>query len=354
MTNAFEVDFLLVGDKSCSGDAICIRYGSVNDGYSVHVVDGGYAVTGQEIIKHINSYYGSGKAVDHAVLTHADGDHSSGLITLLEEHKIGHLWMNRPWLYAGELLRHFHGNWTEDGLRQHLREAFPKLVALEELANENGISISAPLQGAQIGEFLVLAPSKERYLGIIPELDQSPTIYNKSAADWFSEAVRKVKSFIRETWTGETLSDTPPPTSASNESSVVQAARFDGKAIVLTGDVGPAGLAEAADYAEQFGIFSPALFQVPHHGSRRNVTPTMLNRWLGEPVSEGVERGVAYCSAAKDDEEHPRAKVINAFTRRGYPVHVTNGTVKGHRHNMPARYGWSSSIPLPFAHNVEE
>ena len=57
-------------------------------------------------------------------------------------------------------------------------------MALEELANEKGIPISAPLQGAQIGEFLVLAPSKERYLGIIPELDQSPKVYNKSAADW--------------------------------------------------------------------------------------------------------------------------------------------------------------------------
>ena len=354
MTNAFEVDFLPVGDKSCSGDAICVRYGSVNDGYTVHVVDGGYAATGPDIIKHINSYYGNGKTADQVVVTHADGDHVAGLITLLEEHKVGHLWMNRPWLYAGELLGRFHGNWSEDGLRNHLRQAFPNLVALEKLANENGIPISAPLQGAEIGQFRVLAPSKERYLGIIPELDQSPKIYNKTAADRMAEALRKVKNFIRETWFTETLSDKPTPTSASNESSVVQAARIDGKVIVLTGDVGPAGLEEAADYAEQFGIFSPDLVQVPHHGSRRNVTPKMLNRWLGNPVTEGVTRGYAYCSAAKDDEEHPRGKVVNAFMRRGYPVHVTNGNIKTYQHNMPGRYGWTSSMPHPFAIDVEE
>lgn len=63
MTNGFEVDFLPVGDRSCSGDAICIRYGSMNDGYFVHVVDGDYAGNGPEIIKHINRYYGNGKTV---------------------------------------------------------------------------------------------------------------------------------------------------------------------------------------------------------------------------------------------------------------------------------------------------
>lgn len=126
---------------------------------------------------------------------------------------------------------------------------------------------------------------------------------------------------LKETWTGETLSENPEPTSAFNESSVVQIGMFDGRTALLTGDVGPGGLAEAADYAETIGIAlpGPRFVQVPHHGSRRNVTPSVLNRWLGNPLSSSAEerRGTAFCSAAKDDEDHPRKKVQNAFLRRG-------------------------------------
>jgi hypothetical protein len=86
------------------------------------------------------------------------------------------------------------------------------------------------------------------------------------------------------------------------------------------------------------------------------VTPSVLNRWLGQPLrgsSENV-RGTAFCSAAENDEDHPRKKVQNAFLRRGYPVHTTNGTAKCHSHQMPARDDWSTSTPLVFAEEVEE
>ena len=85
------------------------------------------------------------------------------------------------------------------------------------------------------------------------------------------------------------------------------------------------------------------------------MTPATLNRWLGKPLSfEGLTRGVAYCSAAKDDDEHPRKKVLNAFLRRGYPVHVTNGQTKGNRQNMPNRLNWQNTTPESFAYEVEE
>ena len=48
----------------------------------------------------------------------------------------------------------------------------------------------------------------------------------------------------------ETLDGNPPATSASNETSVVQMATFGDRRILLTADVGPDGLNEAAAYAE--------------------------------------------------------------------------------------------------------
>jgi beta-lactamase superfamily II metal-dependent hydrolase len=355
MSECFEVDFLPVGENSCSGDAICLRYGSPQTGYNINIVDGGYASTTEAIVSHLNSFYGRPTRIDNVVLTHADRDHAAGLVEILERYEVGALWMNRPWLYADQVIHHFHGNWSVPGLISHLRNEYDKLVELETIANRKGIPIYEPLQGAQIGEFVVLAPSRERYITLIPDLDKAPQVYSEKALDWLVAVAKKAVAMVRETWSGETLSNCPEPTSASNESSVVQAAILDNKLIVLTGDTGPEGLIEAADHLARLGTFQPYLFQVPHHGSRRNVTPEALNRWLGAPLAiPGQSRGVAYCSAAADDKEHPRKKVLNAFIRRGYPVHTTNGAAKGHRNNMPARLGWSSSVAESFSWEVEE
>lgn len=90
----------------------------------------------------------------------------------------------------------------------------------------------------------------------------------------------------------ETLSENPPPTSSSNETSVVQIGQLDGKKILLTSDVRPIGLNEAADYAASIGLLAyPNVVQVPHHGSRRNVTPSVLDRWLGGKMAVGSSYG---------------------------------------------------------------
>ena len=65
--------------------------------------------------------------------------------------------------------------------------------------------------------------------------------------------VKTAVRFIRETWTRETLSNDPEPTSASNETSAVQLMEYDGRRILFTADVGPAGLTEAARYAHSLG-----------------------------------------------------------------------------------------------------
>ena len=126
-----------------------------------------------------------------------------------------------------------------------------------------------------------------------------------------------------ETWTDEKLSDNPPPTSASNESSVVQMAIIDGHRLVLTADAGPKALSEAAEVAKYFKIMGkPTFIQIPHHGSRRNVTPSVLNTWLGEPIEQGLPKvGFAYCSVGANKPEYPRHRVRKAFLRRGYGVY---------------------------------
>ena len=109
----------------------------------------------------------------------------------------------------------------------------------------------------------------------------------------------------------ETLSNDPdPPTSKSNESCVVQLGQFEDRKVLLTADVGPVGLNEAADFAASIGLLSPpSLVQVPHHGSRRNVTPYGLDRWLGPIKARITKTGTAFVSVGKTKTDYPRGQV---------------------------------------------
>jgi glyoxylase-like metal-dependent hydrolase (beta-lactamase superfamily II) len=66
-----------------------------------------------QIIRHIETHYGKGWFINHMVLTHADNDHATGLVSVLKHFSVKNLWMNRPWLYAAEVLHHFHGSSPE-------------------------------------------------------------------------------------------------------------------------------------------------------------------------------------------------------------------------------------------------
>lgn len=322
----FEVDFLPVGDSY--GDAIVVRYGDDESGYFLHVVDGGRTDTSQTIIQHIEKYYPN-YFINHMVVSHADNDHACGLVGVLEHFEVKHLWMNRPWLYASEVLHHFHGNFTLQGLIDDIKGRHPYLVELEQLALRKGTKIHEAFQGDKIGRFTVLAPRRDRYIDLIPDFDKTPTSYKEEAKPTqfglLKSLVEAAKKWLEETWDVETLSHDPqPPTSASNESCLVQFAQLEpGSRVLLTADVGPVGLLEAVNYADSVGFGQPTFIQVPHHGSRHNVTPAALDRWLGPKKPQGSRVGTAFCSIGAKMPDYPRAQVTNAFMRRGYAVYAT-------------------------------
>ncbi|TPI26815.1 hypothetical protein FJW08_26670 [Mesorhizobium sp. B3-2-1] len=166
-----------------------------------------------------------------------------------------------------------------------------------------------------------------------------------------------MQSWTTETWEDERLRD-GGITSASNESSVVLYGSFDDDArVLLTADTGTNGLRWAANYAESLGLplKSFSFVQIPHHGSRRNVGPTILTRLLGEIQPEGTPtRFSAFVSAPKDDVKHPRRIVLNAFKRRGGYIVATQGTGKIHWGGFPKREGYGDAENLPFYAQVEE
>ena len=142
--------------------------------------------------------------------------------------------------------------------------------------------------------------------------------------------------------------------------SVVQYGTLLGETILLTGDVGRDGLTEAAEFAPSVGLELPGIsrFQVPHHGSRRNVSTELLDVWLGKrlgsPVKEGEEKFSAYISASKKDENHPRKAVIRAMHHRGGRVITTENGDKRSGKNAPYRKGWEAAESVPYPNEQEE
>jgi len=363
MANFFEIDFLDV-ESDKSGDAIAIRY-QVNDVTYIHVVDGGFQDTGEKVVEHVRKYYGDVAFIDHVVASHPDGDHAGGLRVVLEEFAVGRLWMLRPWLYADEIVERFARYSSAEILRRRLREIYPNISVLEEIAIRRGIPIDEPFQGRLIGAFYVLAPSRGRYLDLVVESERTPEVAAQERQSRL-EALRaimgvtatKALNMVRAAWGTEVFS--PESTSAENEMSIVQYSTLAGKRILLTADTGKAGLEEAADFAAQLGLVLPGIdrFQVPHHGSRRNVSTEVLDRWLGPrlpyPLPAGSERFTAIVSSAKKDESHPRRAVLRACIHRGGKVVTTEGATIRTSHNAPPRAGWVGAKLVEYPDDQEE
>jgi beta-lactamase superfamily II metal-dependent hydrolase len=350
------LDFLDVEAKS-SGDAICVRY-ELNGQSFIHVVDGGYQSTGQTVVDFINKYYGNPERIDHVVATHNDGDHAGGLQTVLEEFDIGALWMLRPWIYAKELLPRFKRFTTVDGLEKALREAYPNLVALEDIANRRRVPIYEAFQGTNIGAFHVMTPSRSRFLDLVVSSDKTPEEKTllEAAHDAVVRVMKEAAAFVKAAWGDEYFPG--GDTSNENEMSVVQYAYLNSKKILLTGDTGRSGLQEIIDYAPKVGLILPGIdyFQVPHHGGRHNVTTELLDKLLGERKSArgGDTAFFSAVSAAKADDDHPRKSVVRAMHHRGGYIVSTEGSNKRLSRNAPARADYNFVETLPYPEEQED
>jgi beta-lactamase superfamily II metal-dependent hydrolase len=177
-----------------------------------------------------------------------------------------------------------------------------------------------------------------------------------AAMNSITEMARKALEWVAEHWHIESLREAVK-TSAENESSVVMYGTIDGRGILLTGDVGVRGLHAAADYAETQGVSIPdslKFTQIPHHGSRNNVSTSALDRIFGarKASNDGIKAFSACVSVAKESTTHPRKAVTNAFIRRGSHVIETRGVPVCHSYNMDSR-GWSSASTIPFSSEVE-
>jgi beta-lactamase superfamily II metal-dependent hydrolase len=323
------------------------------------------------MVDHIRANYGT-KRVDLVVNSHPDGDHASGLSVVLDKLDVGAVYMHRPWEHSAIVREYFHdGRITDKSLAEHMQEKMAAAYALEQAALQKGLTPIEPFQGQQIGDFWVMSPHRDWYIhDLIPQFTKTPKPKQTAAADsmggllndvgrTLQEVAGKIATWVDDHWDIETLAE-DGETSAENESSVVLYGYFEGRGFLLTGDAGNQALGRTADFAEASGMKLPALLrflQMPHHGSRRNVSPSVLNRILGPKLPRGTEpTRSAFVSCSSECSTHPRKVVTNAFRRRGFRTarHESQGQVWiRHNHNMAARPGTVPLNYIPWANKVE-
>jgi len=103
----FEVDFLPVEnedqDGGKSGDAITLRFTvHAEQRQAVVVIDGGRAYTTDDLVDHIDRYYGT-DVVDLMISTHPDADHLNGLVGVVKALKVRELMIHQPRLHARDV-----------------------------------------------------------------------------------------------------------------------------------------------------------------------------------------------------------------------------------------------------------
>lgn len=376
---AYEIDYIGVkADKATKdADAICLRWktGIALNGmpiYKVGVIDGGFEAHGNAMIAHMNQYYFDDaegvkskekKTIDFVVVTHPDQDHAIGLKQVLKAFDVKKIYMNRPWLYVDELFDKVNdGRITKQSLRERLRNNYETIADIENIAEENKIPIYEAFEGTYVeNEILILSPEKQFYLDLLVESEKTPlqeqAAFNQDGL--FGRIANAVKAYIVnkfEDWDIETLRENKE-TSAENETSVVLRGLVEGDGFLLTGDAGIRALNKAIDYMEQIGedvISEISFYQIPHHGGRHNVSPSLLDRMVGQRVKKGATRNkTAYASVA-EGSDHPLKMVTNAYIRRGVSTYETNGnTICHHCGQMPKR-GWTQLKMIEFADYVEE
>lgn len=329
----YEVDFLPV--KS-GGAAISVRWGQPGD-YKVLVYDAGTALSGAQMVAHIQNLYMTSH-VDYLVSSHPASDHMDGLPVVLGKLTVGELWMQRPWAYS-----------------RRLRSAMGPARALESLAKSRGVPVFEPFAGANVGPFVVLSPGHDWYVdALLPAFNAKFDGKFDGPGEGASQRIARLLEFVHllDRWTRRYARErlrAHATTTAENESSAVLYGEFGGQGVLLTGRAGVQALDAGATFAERLGVDLPSqlcLLQAPNAGNLNHVSTQVLDRIVGQstPAAQRKHTKSAFVSISIEARQRLSRILTEALSRRGALSFATRGVSLHHWHEMPDR-GWYRTQP---------
>lgn len=271
----FEIHFFQVGEGSRGGDAIFIRLYDECNNPKVIVIDGGYQTNGQQIADYMKEL--GLNTIDLMVNTHRDRDHISGLTELIgnTDIKVNKLIANFSWNADFDKDDFCDGRITDNSLDRRLIDLDDNARGLKQAAEEKGIEIVWASVGTTYFDCLtILGPDKDFYKENLLHTDLTPEL------ETGQKTFAAVPKYDEEEYSGleeiEWFDD--ETTSPINETSIIMSLQLPGSLVLFTGDAGKEALTRALDYADRNGIKGFTHMQLPHHGSRKNVSPEVLER----------------------------------------------------------------------------
>jgi hypothetical protein len=329
----YEIDFLPSGGRSANGtkgaSAITVRF-TVNgeDDDAVVVIDGGDTRTGEAIVDHVRTYYGS-RPVDLVIATRTNAEGQlAGLAVVLDRLEVRELMIHQPRRHGADESTH------------------SELDAVDELlgvARRRGTAITEPYTGAfRInGQVAILGPSQSYYERLVTDAVTSRDDAGRNSGRFLGRAFKRLHV--------DGIAERDQPT-IGDERSVVTLIQVGEHRLLFTGDAGAGALEEALDFYEswygEFDAMPLRFFQAPHHGNPKVLGPATLDRMFGPTRAPHGDGCAVFISSAGGDTGQASSKLVNALNRRGCAVSATDGRAACHAFDAPPRPEW---LQLPSA-----
>jgi beta-lactamase superfamily II metal-dependent hydrolase len=332
--NGIEIDMLSLGDA----DSILVT--SWSNGHAVRVlIDGGNRGSAATIRGFLRAQ--GVRYLDHVVCTHPHDDHAAGLVQLLADASlpVGRVWVHRPQAHVNMLLVEHALNQAHGFQRARvIRESLETITALSAICVARGIPTSEPFAGQQIGMLTVVGPTRAYYSELVAQFADASAIRASESLVSALPNQNLLEALLESLPAPASDSlEANPQTEPENNSSVILAIAHESGTHLFTGDAGAQALTLAAQH---FNLGNCHWMQIPHHGSRRNIT---------EPLIQHFRPNQAFVSAA-GNPKHPRRAVVNAFKNVGTQVFSTHypraAPLWHHRGVVPPRTGYSAATAL--------
>lgn len=337
----FVIDFVYVGD----GDGIVIWGRNPDEQDFVFFLDGGNQEFGSKIVEHYKKWikpYLYDKKTIAFINSHPHADHINGLIEIVKELGDEMTWgiYNDPVKFISEELRE---NIKQSALRNedadidHLYKSFQKIQELNDLCEHYNIEKKEAITDAfNYNEIKIVSPTREFYTAKVQLFTNIDFLKKVDYTKSFSEVDETLESL-----TPCDIVDEKNDASPENLSStVIELVDSSNKRYLLTSDSG----VESFDDMEKNGFNTENLnfVQLPHHGSRRNIS----TNWIGKFAPK------MFLISAEGNKKHPRKAVLSCIKKnlpncKTYSTHKNKGTISytTNRSVFPNR-NWGSAEPL--------
>ncbi|MDX8552010.1 MBL fold metallo-hydrolase [Tenacibaculum sp. 1B UA] len=324
----FSIDMLSLGNADCN-----IIWTKEENADYVTIIDGGNPKDAKTIIEHYETYIMPNISSDSPILiinTHPHSDHIGGLIDLVHyfKNKIARFYYNDPTDYIEEAKRNEIRTLNESYRysNKRVQKLFESLKQSDDLSNvldQYGISKLSAFSDSELDHslFEFVGPSKAFYL---EQLGYFTNIDNLKTSGSNIQPESEINE-VQEGLNSCNIVDEKNDASAENLTSVLTKFVDSSKRKYLfTADAG----IDSFESAESNGydIRDLHICQLPHHGSRRNVS----TNWIGNFNPN------QFWVSANGSKKHPRKAVISCI-KKNLPNCKTYSTYKSGTLNIKSK-----------------